>query len=127
MAHVFPYHRQITPEIVQAAIAWATRSNPMVRRAAKVDANQSDIVKALRAVGATVQVLSDVGKGCPDLLVGRAGKNYLLEIKDGDKFKSKRKLTPDQVEWHQEWCGQVAVVECVDDALVAVGLMGVGA
>lgn len=99
----------------------------MVRRAAKVDANQSDIVKALRAVGATVQVLSDVGKGCPDLLVGRAGKNYLLEIKDGDKAKSKRKLTPDQVEWHQEWCGQVAVVECVDDALVAVGLMGVGA
>lgn len=123
MAHVFPYHQQITPEIVQAAIAWATRGKRM-RRAAKVDANQSDIVKALRAVGATVQVLSDVGKGCPDLLVGRAGKNYLLEIKDGDKFKSKRKLTPDQIEWHQEWCGQVAVVECVDDALVVVGLVG---
>jgi len=31
------------------------------------------------------------------------------------------------MKWHQEWCGQVAVVECVDDALVAVGLMGVGA
>lgn len=122
MAHVFPYHRKITPEIIRAAVKWATRGQSMTRRAAKVDANQSEIVKALRGIGATVQILSDVGGGCPDLLVGRQGKNYLLEIKDGAKVKSARKLTPHQVDWHGEWRGQVSIVESVDDALAVVGV-----
>ena len=38
--------------------------------AARVDANQPEIVKALRGVGATVQHLHKVGQGCPDLMVG---------------------------------------------------------
>lgn len=38
----------------------------MPRRKARVDANQSEVVAALRAVGATVQHLHMVGGGCPD-------------------------------------------------------------
>jgi hypothetical protein len=52
-----------------------------VRRAAKVDANQREVVAALRGAGATVQLLHAVGEGCPDLLVGYRGGNYLLEVK----------------------------------------------
>lgn len=86
-------------------------------RAAKIDANQTEIVAALRKIGCTVQILSSVGKGCPDILVGYRGKNFLLEIKDGAKPVSAQKLTPDQVEWHDLWSGQVNVVNCVDQAI----------
>jgi Holliday junction resolvase len=92
-----------------------------MRRAAKVDANQTEIVKALRQVGASVQSLAATGKGVPDLLVGFRGKNLLLEVKDGGKVKSERKLTPDQVEWHQGWRGHVAVVESVEQAIKVLG------
>lgn len=88
-----------------------------MRRAAKVDANQAEIVAALRGIGATVQPLHSVGAGCPDILCGFRGRNILLEIKDGNKPPSARKLTADQVDWHGGWKGQVAVVEDADAAL----------
>ena len=69
-----------------------------------------------------MQPLHTVGKGCPDLLCGVRGTNLLIEIKDGQKVPSARKLTPDEAAWHQSWRGQVAIVESVDDALRLVGL-----
>ena len=69
-----------------------------------------------------MQPLHTVGKGCPDLLCGVRGTNLLVEIKDGQKVPSARKLTPDEAAWHQSWRGQVAIVESVDDALLLVGL-----
>lgn len=86
-------------------------------RAAKIDANQNEIVNALRKAGCSVQILSSVGKGCPDILVGFCGVNILMEIKDGNKPKSSQKLTPDQVDWHEKWEGQVVVVNSIDEAL----------
>lgn len=83
----------------------------------KVDSNQTRVVKALRDLGATVQHLHAVGKGCPDLLVGYKGSNYLLEVKDGGKPESQRKLTPDQVIWHYDWKGQVAIVTNPQEAI----------
>lgn len=95
-----------------------------MRRAARTDANHEQIVKALRAVGATVQSLAAVGQGVPDLLVGYQGKTFLLEIKDGTKTPSQRKLTDDQVKWHETWTGGViAVVDSVDSAWAAIGIM----
>jgi hypothetical protein len=93
-----------------------------MRRASKVDRNQSEIVTALRQVGATVQPLHAVGAGCPDLLVGYRGLNYTLEVKDGQAAKSGQKLTPAQIEWHEFWQGQVSVVNDVDAAFAAIGL-----
>ncbi len=83
----------------------------------KVDSNQSKITKALRDFGCSVQHLHSVGKGCPDLLVGYKGSNYLLEVKDGEKPDSARKLTPDQVIWHYDWNGQVAIVTSPKEAI----------
>lgn len=88
-----------------------------MRRAARVDDNQAEIVAALRAAGCSVTSLASIGKGCPDIVVGRAGMNYLMEIKDGNKPPSKRSLTPEEKKWHESWKGQVAVVESVEDAL----------
>ena len=93
-----------------------------MRRAAKIDRNQPEIVAALRKAGCTVESLAAVGKGVTDLLVGRAGIKYLLEVKDGEKPPSERKLTPDQEEWHAGWRGQKAVVNTIEEALEAVGL-----
>jgi len=89
-----------------------------MRRAAKVDENQAEIVAALRKVGCTVQSLAAIGNGCPDLLVGVAGKTLLMEVKDGKKVKSKQALTPDQLVWHGVWQGgALAVVDSIDSAI----------
>ena len=83
----------------------------------RVDSNQPEIVQALRDIGATVQHLHEAGKGCPDILVGYHGYNWLFEIKDGDKPPSKRKLTADEKEWHATWRGQVSVIKSADEAI----------
>jgi hypothetical protein len=89
-----------------------------MRQASKIDANQPDIVAALRAIGASVQSLSATGKGVPDLLVGWHGRTYLLEVKDGTLPPSARRLTPDQEAWHKAWCGRpVTVITCVEEAI----------
>lgn len=93
-------------------------------RAARVDANQAAIVSALRHVGASVQPLHRVGEGCPDLLVGYMGRdgvrrNILMEVKDGSKSPSARRLNARQIRWHEDWRGVCVVVTSVDDALGA--------
>ena len=88
-----------------------------MRKAAKIDDNQKAIVNVLRQLGASVQSLAATGKGCPDLLVGYHGINYLMEVKDGDKVLSKQKLTIDQEHWHSLWRGSVHIVKSVDEAL----------
>jgi Holliday junction resolvase len=95
-----------------------------MRRAARIDANQEQVVSALRAAGATVQSLAGVGVGVPDLLVGYQGKTLLLEVKDGKKPPSERRLTEDQLKWHGAWRGgPLAVVDGVDAALQMLGVM----
>lgn len=91
-------------------------------KARRVDDNQASIVAALRKAGCSVQVLSSVGNGVPDILVGMVGSNYLMEIKDGSKSPSRRKLTPDEEAWHAAWRGSVVVVESVPQALAVVGV-----
>lgn len=94
-----------------------------MRSPRKVDDNQPEIVAALRRVGASVQSMHTIGQGCPDLLVGFKGNNYVLEVKDGNKSPSRRALTPDEQLWHTAWKGCVAVVESVADAYRAIGLV----
>jgi Holliday junction resolvase len=94
-----------------------------MRRAAKVDATQAAIVKALRAAGCKVLSLAACGKGVPDLLVYR-DSNYcgewitLIEVKNPAGRGTS--LTPDQVKFHAEW--PVTVVTTPEEALRAVGL-----
>ncbi len=71
-----------------------------MRRAAKVDDNQKEIVEALRRVGLSVICLHAIGKGCPDLLVSSPTSMWLIEVKT-----LKGKLTPDQEKFHRDWRG----------------------
>ena len=97
-----------------------------MRRAARVDENQSDIVAGLIYLGATVQLLHAVGQGCPDILVGWKGKNYLIEIKNPEKPKSDQKLTTDQVKWHKFWRGHKAIARTFEEALQIINCNGCG-
>jgi hypothetical protein len=88
-----------------------------MRRAARVDANHSAIVGALRACGARVLSLAAVGNGCPDLLVLHRGRYQVLEVKDGKRPPSERRLTPAQEEFHRDWI--VTTVLSPEDAIAA--------
>ena len=68
-------------------------------------------------MGATVTDLHGVGRGCPDLLVGYQGANYLLEVKT-----THGRLTPAERSWLESWCGSAAVVCDLETALGAIGL-----
>ena len=68
-----------------------------MRYAARVDANQEQIVSALRAAGAYVWII-----GIPvDLLVGYRGHTFLVEIKS----TTKGRLTPLQRDFFENWGG----------------------
>ena len=91
-----------------------------MRRAAKTDRNQAEIVSALRSIGATVQPLHTVGQGVPDLLGGFRGQRLLMEVKDGKKPPSAQELTQDQREWISAWRGGcVWVIRDVSQAIEA--------
>jgi len=88
-----------------------------MRRASRVDANQEQVVSALRACGAYVRIVSQ-GDGIPDLLVGYRGHTLLLEVKDGRKPPSAQALTPAEEKFHREWPGGgLHVVNSVEAAL----------
>ncbi len=89
----------------------------MGRRAARIDANQNEIVTMLRKMGYSVAITSDCGKGFPDIVVGRSGRNYLFEIKDGSKPPSAQKLTEAEQQFCDNWKGQYNVITCLDDAI----------
>lgn len=78
----------------------------------KTDANQSDIVKALKAYGCSVTPTHMVGRGYPDLSIGYKGKNLLLEI----KMKGKKLNTKEQA-WFTDWKGQAAIAYSPEEAI----------
>jgi len=83
----------------------------------RIDSNQNDIVKELRSFGCSVEITSNAGKGFPDIETGWNGRNFLFEIKDPKKPPSQRKLTPDEVKWHEAWKGQVNVITTAEEAI----------
>lgn len=84
-----------------------------MRRAAKSDSNQTEIVKALRRVGVSVEV---IGKPV-DLLICHRGETALMEVKNPD---GRDELTKDQVEFIARWPGKLHIVRSIGDALTAV-------
>lgn len=86
-----------------------------MRRAARVDANQDQIVSALRGAGAYVWII-----GLPvDLLVGHKGHTFLVEI----KTDSKKRLTGLQDDFFENWSG--STLSRVDSPEAALRMIGV--
>lgn len=86
-----------------------------MRRDARVDRNQQEIITALRQIGASVCPLHFAGKGCPDLIVGFRGRNYLMEVKSG-----RGKLNAAQRTFHKSWHGQIAMVRSPLEAVAVI-------
>jgi len=86
----------------------------------RTDWNQSAIVEALRAAGASVFITSGVRHGFPDLVVGFDNGNekrtYLLEVKAPDA-----KLTDDELLFMRKWCGDYHVVRSPEEAVRIIG------
>ena len=83
-----------------------------MRRAARVDATQAEIVAALRAGGAYVWI-----SGLPlDLIVGFQGKTALVECKvlTGVKKRKQSRFTALQTAFMRDWTG--GTVATVTDA-----------
>jgi hypothetical protein len=84
----------------------------------RTDRNHSEIINALRKIpNLSVFSTHEVGKGFPDIVIGYKGINYLIEIKDGNKPPSARKLTDSEVKFHQDWRGQIKIVNNLDEVL----------
>ena len=86
-------------------------------RARKIDDNQNEIVKMLRRIGCSVAITSMVGNGMPDLLIGFRKKNFLFELKDGNKTESRKRLTIAEEKFFSTWQGQVNKVESFEEIL----------
>ena len=86
-----------------------------MRKYAKRDANHSEIVNALRGIGASVLDLADVGNGAPDIAVGLRGETFFLEIKTATG-----RMTQDEMCFMTEWRGHYMIVRTVDQAIDAV-------
>jgi Holliday junction resolvase len=81
-----------------------------MRLRARVDKNQKEIVECFREKGATVFPTHQLGKGFPDLVVGYAGRNLLVEVKS-----EKGALTEDERLFHSVWRGEVRTVRTKED------------
>lgn len=87
-----------------------------MRRAARRDHGEQDIIKAMRSCGAYVKVIND--EGTFDLLCHYNGRTLLLEIKDGTKPPSARRLTDAEQKFHDEWPGDnLYIINSVQEAL----------
>ena len=87
-------------------------SRGTARYAAKRDANEDEIVQALRHTGWMVRLLSD--EGIPDLLCARGSKVMLLEVKQPGK-----PMTTAQTKFFYllDYRAPIWVVETVAEAL----------
>lgn len=85
----------------------------------RADNNQAEIVRALRSVGVTVHITSQVGEGFPDLVCGYFGKNFLIEVKNPE---ARGKLRATQEIFRDKWKGNVHVVNSIQEALAVVGV-----
>ena len=88
----------------------------------RIDDNQKEVVSQLRKLGVSVAITSMMGKGFPDLVLGHQNKNYLIELKDGNKTKSRKTLTEDEEKFFNDWRGQVDKCESLDDICRIIGI-----
>lgn len=89
-----------------------------MRQRARTDGNHAEIRDALRRHGWLVHDSSRYGSGYFDLTCVKGGRVVFVEVKDGAKPPSARKLTEDEIEIHRRfkaYGAEVVVVETLAD------------
>ena len=91
-----------------------------MRKAARRDQNEKEIVDALRAMGATVYYIDDP---C-DLLVGYHNKTLLMEVKNPASPYGKKGFNENQKHFAENWKGgPFCLVDSVESALRMLNIM----
>jgi len=85
-----------------------------MRTAARVDDNQKEIVAEFRKLGFSVLLIHQL-KNCCDIIVSRDKFTAVIEIKDGKKPPSQRKLTAGEQEFKDRWLGRYYLCESIKD------------
>ena len=88
----------------------------MSRWARRVDGSQQDVARTLRACGWWVCDLSRAGGGVPDLLIAKAGRLALVEVKTPKTWRG-RQHTPAQRDFYANCPVPVVVLRTVDETL----------
>lgn len=83
--------------------------------AKKKDNNQAEIENELQELGFSVQSLHELGRGVPDLLLGKQGFNFIIEVKHDSA-----PLTDPEKTWHNAWKGQVRTAQSTSEILLAI-------
>lgn len=90
-------------------MSYYKKRNPFAKR---VDGNHAEIKEVFIKSGFSVFDTKGVGGGFPDLLIGRQGYTWLVEIK-----MPEGKLNDIQKKFHQEWKGcAIAIIKTVEEA-----------
>jgi len=84
-------------------------------RARRKDANHADVLDFLRAEGWSVLDLAKYGAPC-DAVVGRPGIAVIVEVKDGAKPPSARKLTAEGQKLWDSFEGPKIIATSPEDA-----------
>lgn len=93
----------------------------MIRRRARPDANQAQLVAELRARGYAVSDLSSIGGGCPDLFISKDGRAMLVEVKNAAARGGRKRGASDaeklarQAAWRERHPGVCVVAFTVED------------
>jgi len=91
----------------------------MSKKYGKPDANHQNIIKFIRSIGGVVLDCKSLINAF-DILVGYKGKLFIMEIKDGKKSPSQRKITPGEMrckEMFESVGCDYHVVFCEEDVL----------
>lgn len=87
-----------------------------MRTAARKDANHTQIVNLFKKLGWSVLDIAQL-KNCCDIFVSKRHTTIAIEIKDGEKTPSQRKLTPGELKFKDEWMGLYEIVICEEDVI----------
>lgn len=96
-----------------------------LRVAARKDANHVEIVAAFRKLGWSVLDIAQL-KNCCDIFVAKAGQTIAVEIKDGAKPPSQRKLSSGELDFKNRWLGRWELVQSIDDVIALNGGLNKG-
>ena len=87
-----------------------------MRLAARKDDNHNEISNAFEHLGWSVLDIYKI-PNCADIIVGKWKRSIVIEIKDGSKPPSKRKLTPGEISFRDRWRGDYRIVTCIQDVI----------
>ena len=86
------------------------------RRAARTDDNQAEVVACFRRLGWSVLIINQL-KNCCDIIVAKGGETIAIEVKDGSKPPSARKLSEGEQKFKDNWYGRWELIESIDDVI----------